>query len=82
MGTYDPVRNPLLSPDAGSFLVSESFVGKKDGVVQPDPWVLIRYLSLPGCSIRTRSFEKWRPTRYLCTLCNYVYDENRVGTTP
>lgn len=22
-------------------------------------------------------FEEWRPTRYLCSLCNYVYDEKR-----
>lgn len=22
-------------------------------------------------------FEEWHPTRYLCTLCNYVYDEKR-----
>jgi rubredoxin len=22
-------------------------------------------------------FEEWRPTRYLCTMCNYVYDEKR-----
>jgi rubredoxin len=22
-------------------------------------------------------FEEWRPTRYLCSLCNYIYDEKR-----
>ena len=22
-------------------------------------------------------FEAWRPTRYLCSLCNYIYDEKR-----
>jgi len=22
-------------------------------------------------------FEEWRPTRYLCTMCNYIYDERR-----
>jgi rubredoxin len=22
-------------------------------------------------------FEEWRPTRYACTMCNYVYDEKR-----
>ncbi len=22
-------------------------------------------------------FEEWLPTRYLCTMCNYVYDEKR-----
>jgi rubredoxin len=22
-------------------------------------------------------FDEWRPTRYLCSLCNYVYDEKR-----
>jgi rubredoxin len=22
-------------------------------------------------------FEEWRPTRYLCTMCDYVYDEAR-----
>ena len=22
-------------------------------------------------------FEEWRPTRYLCSMCNYVYDEKR-----
>jgi len=22
-------------------------------------------------------FEEWRPTRWLCSLCNYVYDEKR-----
>lgn len=22
-------------------------------------------------------FEEWRPTRFLCTMCNYVYDEKR-----
>ncbi|MFA6225525.1 MAG: rubredoxin [Methanoregula sp.] len=22
-------------------------------------------------------FEEWRPTRYLCSLCSYVYDEKR-----
>ena len=22
-------------------------------------------------------FEEWRPTRYLCTMCDYVYDEKR-----
>lgn len=22
-------------------------------------------------------FEEWRPTRYLCTMCNYIYDEKR-----
>jgi len=22
-------------------------------------------------------FEEWRPTRYLCTVCNYIYDEKR-----
>jgi rubredoxin len=22
-------------------------------------------------------FEEWRPTRYLCTMCDYVYDEQR-----
>lgn len=22
-------------------------------------------------------FEEWRPTRWLCTMCNYVYDEKR-----
>jgi rubredoxin len=22
-------------------------------------------------------FEEWRPTRYLCSLCNYIYDEAR-----
>jgi len=22
-------------------------------------------------------FDEWRPTRYLCTMCNYVYDEKR-----
>ncbi|MFA4861967.1 rubredoxin [Methanoregula sp.] len=22
-------------------------------------------------------FEEWRPTRYLCSMCNYVYDEMR-----
>ena len=22
-------------------------------------------------------FEEWHPTRYLCTMCNYVYDEKR-----
>ncbi len=22
-------------------------------------------------------FEEWHPTRYLCSLCNYVYDEKR-----
>lgn len=22
-------------------------------------------------------FEEWHPTRYLCTLCNYIYDEKR-----
>jgi rubredoxin len=22
-------------------------------------------------------FEEWRPTRWLCTMCNYVYDETR-----
>lgn len=22
-------------------------------------------------------FEEWRPTRYVCSMCNYVYDEKR-----
>lgn len=22
-------------------------------------------------------FEEWRPTRYLCSVCNYIYDEKR-----
>jgi rubredoxin len=22
-------------------------------------------------------FEEWRPTRYICSMCNYVYDEKR-----
>jgi len=22
-------------------------------------------------------FEEWRPTRYICSVCNYVYDEKR-----
>jgi len=22
-------------------------------------------------------FEEWRPTRYLCSICNYIYDEKR-----
>lgn len=22
-------------------------------------------------------FDEWRPTRYLCSMCNYVYDEKR-----
>jgi rubredoxin len=22
-------------------------------------------------------FEEWRPTRYVCSICNYVYDEKR-----
>jgi rubredoxin len=22
-------------------------------------------------------FEAWRPTRYLCSICNYIYDEKR-----
>ncbi len=22
-------------------------------------------------------FEEWHPTRYLCTMCNYIYDESR-----
>ncbi|MDD1687815.1 rubredoxin [Methanoregula sp.] len=22
-------------------------------------------------------FDEWRPTRYLCSICNYVYDEKR-----
>jgi rubredoxin len=22
-------------------------------------------------------FEEWRPTRYMCTMCSYVYDEKR-----
>jgi rubredoxin len=22
-------------------------------------------------------FDEWRPTRYLCSLCNYIYDEKR-----
>jgi rubredoxin len=22
-------------------------------------------------------FDEWRPTRYLCSMCSYVYDENR-----
>ncbi|MDD5143210.1 rubredoxin [Methanoregula sp.] len=22
-------------------------------------------------------FEEWKPTRYLCSMCNYVYDEKR-----
>lgn len=27
--------------------------------------------------IGTWGFEAWRPTRYLCSLCSYVYDEAR-----
>lgn len=26
-------------------------------------------------------FEEWRPTRYLCSLCNYIYDEKRGSRT-
>lgn len=22
-------------------------------------------------------FEEWRPTRYICSICNYIYDEKR-----
>ena len=22
-------------------------------------------------------FEEWRPTRYICSMCNYIYDEKR-----
>jgi rubredoxin len=22
-------------------------------------------------------FDEWRPTRYLCSICNYIYDEKR-----
>lgn len=22
-------------------------------------------------------FDEWKPTRYLCTMCNYIYDEKR-----
>ncbi|WAC06126.1 MAG: rubredoxin [Methanoregula sp.] len=25
----------------------------------------------------TWGFEEWRPTKYLCSLCNYIYDEAR-----
>lgn len=27
--------------------------------------------------IGTWGFEAWRPTRYLCSLCSYIYDESR-----
>ncbi len=27
--------------------------------------------------IGTWGFEEWRPTKYLCSLCNYIYDEAR-----
>jgi rubredoxin len=37
----------------------------------------------PICGMQGRGrigkwgFEEWRPTRYLCTMCDYVYDEKR-----
>jgi len=27
--------------------------------------------------IGTWGFEEWNPTRYLCSMCNYIYDEAR-----
>ena len=27
--------------------------------------------------IGTWGFEEWHPTRYLCSMCNYIYDEAR-----
>ena len=37
----------------------------------------------PICGMQGRGrigkwgFEEWRPTRYLCTMCDYIYDEKR-----
>jgi rubredoxin len=27
--------------------------------------------------VGTWGFDEWRPTRYICSMCDYIYDENR-----